>query len=339
MLTFIGKRLFQSLFVLFGLSVLIFFIARVMPGDPARAALGHLATAEQVERVREEMHLNDPFPVQYYHWLRNLVRGDLGKSSYTRRPVTMDLIQYIPATFELILFATLISAIVGQVTGVLAGYFRNSWFDGASRLVSYLGIATPSFVVAIFLLFIFSQVLKLAPGVGRLPIMMTPPPRITGFMTLDSLLAGRPDLALTALKHMILPAISLAVIHIAQEGRITRTSIVENMQKDYITVHKVHGIRTSRLVFKYLLKPSIIPTVTVMGLDFAFLMSNAFLVEMVYMWPGFSRYAVTAMLNKDLNAIVAVVLVIGLTFAMVNLLVDIITMFLDPTIRLRSEGS
>ena len=339
MLTFIGKRLFQSLFVLFGLSLLIFFIARVMPGDPARAALGHLATEEQVERVREEMHLNDPFPVQYYHWLRNLVRGDLGKSSYTRRPVTMDLIQYIPATFELILFATLISAIVGQVTGVLAGYFRNSWFDGASRLVSYLGIATPSFVVAIFLLFIFSQVLKLAPGVGRLPIMMTPPPRITGFMTLDSLIAGRLDLALTALKHMILPAISLAVIHIAQEGRITRTSIVENMQKDYITVHKVHGIRTSRLVFKYLLKPSIIPTVTVMGLDFAFLMSNAFLVEMVYMWPGFSRYAVTAMLNKDLNAIVAVVLVIGLTFAMVNLLVDIITMFLDPTIRLRSEGS
>jgi len=339
MLTFIGKRLFQSLFVLFGLSLLIFFIARVMPGDPARAALGHLATEEQVERVREEMHLNDPFPVQYYHWLRNLVRGDLGKSSYTRRPVTMDLIQYIPATFELILFATLISAIVGQVTGVLAGYFRNSWFDGASRLVSYLGIATPSFVVAIFLLFIFSQVLKLAPGVGRLPIMMTPPTRITGFMTLDSLLAGRLDLALTALKHMILPAISLAVIHIAQEGRITRTSIVENMQKDYITVHKVHGIRTSRLVFKYLLKPSIIPTVTVMGLDFAFLMSNAFLVEMVYMWPGFSRYAVTAMLNKDLNAIVAVVLVIGLTFAMVNLLVDIITLFLDPTIRLRSEGS
>jgi peptide/nickel transport system permease protein len=310
-----------------------------MPGDPARAALGFLATEEQVESMREEMHLNDPFPVQYYHWLRNLVRGDLGKSSYTRRPVTMDLIQYIPATFELILFATLISAIVGQVTGVLAGYFRNSWFDGASRLVSYLGIATPSFVVAIFLLFIFSQVLKLAPGVGRLPIMMTPPRTITGFMTIDSLLAGRLDLALTALKHMILPAISLAVIHIAQEGRITRTSIVENMQKDYITVHKVHGIRTSRLVFKYLLKPSIIPTVTVMGLDFAFLMSNAFLVEMVYMWPGFSRYAVTAMLNKDLNAIVAVVLVIGLTFAMVNLLVDIITMFLDPTIRLRSEGS
>jgi peptide/nickel transport system permease protein len=318
--------------------MLIFFIARVMPGDPARAALGFLATEEQVESMREEMHLNDPFQVQYYFWLRNLVRGDLGRSSYTHRPVTTDLIQHIPATFELILFATLISAIVGQVTGVLAGYFRNSWFDGLSRLVSYLGIATPSFVVAIFLLFIFSQVLKLAPGVGRLPIMMTPPRTITGFMIVDSLLAGQLDLALTALKHLILPAISLAVIHIAQEGRITRTSIVENMQKDYITIHKVYGIRTSRIMFKYLLKPSIIPTVTVMGLDFAFLMSNAFLVEIVYMWPGFSRYAVTAMLNKDLNAIVAVVLVIGLTFALVNLLVDIIIMGLDPTVRLRRGG-
>ena len=339
MLAFIGKRLFQSLFVLFGLSLLIFFIARIMPGDPARAALGFLATDEQVERLREEMHLNDPFPVQYYHWLRNLVHGDLGDSSYTRRPVTQDLWQYIPATLELILFATLISAVIGQLTGVLAGYFRNSWFDGLSRLVSYLGIATPSFVVAIFLLFIFSQVLHLAPGVGRLPIMMISPPRITGFMTIDGLLAGRPDITLTAIKHMILPAISLSLIHIAQEGRMTRTSIVENMQKDYITIHKVHGIRTSRIVFKYLLKPSIIPTVTVMGLDFAYLMSNAFMVEMVFMWPGFSRYAVTAMLNKDLNAIVAVVLVIGVTFALVNLLVDIIVMGLDPTVRLRRGGA
>ena len=339
MLVFIGKRLFQSLFVLFGLSLLIFFIARIMPGDPARAALGFLATEEQVERLREEMHLNDPFPIQYYHWLRNLVHGDLGDSSYTRRPVTADLWQYIPATLELILFATLISAVIGQLTGVLAGYFRNSWFDGLSRLISYLGIATPSFVVAIFLLFIFSQVLHLAPGVGRLPILMTSPPRVTGFMTIDGLLAGRPDITWTAIKHMILPAVSLALIHIAQEGRMTRTSIVENMQKDYITIHKVHGIRTSRIVFKYLLKPSIIPTVTVMGLDFAYLMSNAFMVEMVFMWPGFSRYAVNAMLNKDLNAIVAVVLVIGVTFALVNLLVDIIVMGLDPTVRLRRGGA
>ena len=338
MFKYIGLRLAQSVFVLFGLSILIFFIARVVPGDPARAALGFLASQDQVEKMRVEMRLDKPFPVQYYYWLRDVLHGDLGRSVYTKQAVTADLRRYIPATLELILFATLISLVVGQVTGILAGYFRNSWFDGVSRLVSYLGIATPSFVIAILLIFIFSQIFRLAPSVGRIPIMMTAPPTVTGFMILDSLLAGRPDVAWVALQHLLLPAFSLAVIHIAQEGRITRSSIVENLGKDYITMHKVHGIRTSRLVFKYLLRPSIIPTVTVMGLDFAFLMSNAFLVEMVFMWPGFSRYAVTTMLNKDLNAMVAVVVVIGLTFALVNLAVDILIMFLDPTIRIQRRG-
>ena len=338
MLKYIGLRLVQSIFVLFGLSVLIFCIARVVPGDPARAALGYLASKQQVQEMRVEMHLDKSFPVQYYYWIRGVLHGDLGKSSYTKQPVTADLAQYIPATLELILFATLISVVVGQVMGILAGYFRNSWFDGVSRLVSYLGIATPSFVVAILLMFLFSQVLHMAPSVGRLPIMMKPPPTVTGFMVLDSLLAGQVGTAFVALKHLLLPAFSLAVIHIAQEGRITRSSIVENLNKDYITMHRVHGIRTSRLVFKYLLRPSIIPTVTVMGLDFAFLMSNAFLVELVFMWPGFSRYAVTTMLNKDLNAMVAVVVVMGVTFALVNLAVDIVVSFLDPTIRLQRRG-
>lgn len=338
MVKYISLRLFQSIFVLFGLSLLIFFIARVMPGDPAREALGNYATQEQVEALQKEMHLDRSFPVQYYFWLRSLLQGDLGKSVVTRRPVTADLKQFIPATLELILFATLISLVIGQVTGVLAGYFRNSWFDGLSRLVSYLGIATPSFVVAIFLLFIFSQLLGLAPSIGRIPLMMKPPPTITGFLVLDSLIAGRPDIAGVAVMHLLLPAISLAVIHIAQEGRITRSSIVENLQKDYITLHQVHGIKTSRIVFKYLLKPSIIPTVTVIGLDFAFLLSNAFLVELVFMWPGFSRYAVNAMFHKDLNVIVAVVLIIGLTFALVNLLVDVVITYLDPTIRIQRRG-
>ena len=338
MVKYISLRLFQSIFVLFGLSLLIFFIARVMPGDPAREALGNYATQEQVEALQKEMHLDRSFPVQYYFWLRSLLQGDLGKSVVTRRPVTADLKQFIPATLELILFATLISLVIGQVTGVLAGYFRNSWFDGLSRLVSYLGIATPSFVVAIFLLFIFSQLLGLAPSIGRIPLMMKPPPAITGFLVLDSLIAGRLDIAGVAVMHLVLPAISLAVIHIAQEGRITRSSIVENLQKDYITLHQVHGIKTSRIVFKYLLKPSIIPTVTVIGLDFAFLLSNAFLVELVFMWPGFSRYAVNAMFHKDLNVIVAVVLIIGLTFALVNLLVDVVITYLDPTIRIQRRG-
>ncbi|MFQ6065670.1 MAG: ABC transporter permease [bacterium] len=335
---YIVLRLLQSLFVLFGLSLLIFFIARVMPGDPARVALGSLATHEQVQNLREEMHLDKPFPIQYYFWLRSLLRGDLGRSLYTRRPVTTDLKAYIPATLELILISFLMSLVIGQVTGVLAGYFRNSWFDGLSRLISYVGIATPAFAVAIFLLLIFTYILNLAPAVGRLSLAVAPPSRITGFLILDSLIAGKLGTALEGLRHVLLPAASLAVANIAQEGRITRTSIAENLQKDYVTAHTVYGIPRWSILFKYLLRPSLIPTVSVMGLAFAYQLSNAFLVELVFMWPGFSRYAVTVMLNKDLNAIVAVVLVIGVAFSVVNVVVDIVVSFLDPRVRLQRAG-
>jgi peptide/nickel transport system permease protein len=338
MLKYIGMRLVHSIFVLFGLSLLIFFISRVMPGDPARVALGPLATEEQVQRLREEIHLDKPFPVQYYFWLRSLLHGDLGRSLYTKRPIVKDLNEYLPATLELVFFSFLISLILGQVTGVLAGYFRNSWFDGLSRLVAYIGVATPAFVVAIFLLLIFSHILGFIPAVGRISIVMRPPPRVTGFLILDSLIAGQFKVALNGLKHIILPAFSLAVAHIAQEGRVTRSSIVDNIQKDYVAAHVVHGVPTQSVIFKYLLKPSLIPTVSIMGLDFAFIIANAFLVELVFMWPGFARYAVTVMLNKDLNAIVAVVLIVGVAFAIVNLIVDIVVSFLDPRIRLQRRG-
>ena len=338
MAKYIGLRLLQSLFVLFGLSLLIFFIARVMPGDPARVALGSLATKEQVQNLREEMHLDKAFPVQYYFWLKSVLHGDLGRSLYTRRPVTTDLKAYIPATIELILISFLMSLVIGQVTGVLAGYFRNSWFDSLSRLISYVGVATPAFAVAIFLLLIFTYVLKFSPTVGRLSLTAAPPPRITSFLILDSVIAGKFGTALEGLRHILLPAASLAVANIAQEGRITRTSIAENLQKDYVTAHIVYGIPRWSILFKYLLRPSLIPTVSVMGLAFAYQLSNAFLVELVFMWPGFSRYAVTVMLNKDLNAIVAVVLVIGVAFSVVNVIVDIVVSFLDPRVRLQRAG-
>jgi peptide/nickel transport system permease protein len=333
---YIIQRLLQSIVVVFGLSLLIFFIARVMPGDPARVALGSLATKDQVENLRKEMHLDKSFPIQYYFWLKSILRGDFGKSWYTRRPVTTDLKAYIPATLELIFFSFLLSLVIGQVMGVLAGYFRNSWFDGLSRLISYIGVAAPPFVVAIFFLLTFTYILNLTPAVGRLSLGATPPPQLTSFIILDSLLTGKFDITLQALKHIVLPAASLALANIAQEGRITRTSISENLQKDYVMAHIVYGIPTRSTIFKYLLRPSLIPTVSVMGLAFAYQLTNAFLVEVVFMWPGFSRYAVTVMLNKDLNSIVAVVLVIGVAFSVVNIIVDIVVSFLDPRVRLQT---
>jgi peptide/nickel transport system permease protein len=335
---YIILRLLQTVFVLFCLSLLIFFIARVMPGDPASVALGPLATREQVQELGEEMHLDKPFFVQYYFWFISVLQGDLGKSLYTRRPVTTDLKMFIPATLELMIFSFLISLIIGQVMGVFAGYFRNSWFDNLFRVFSYIGIATPAFAIAIFFLLIFSYILNFAPAVGRLDLASKPPPQISGLLILDSLFARQFNTAFEAFKHVLLPATSLAVANIAQEGRITRSSIIDNLQKDYITAHIVYGIPMRSIIFKYLLKPSLIPTVSIMGLDFACLIANAFLVETVFMWPGFSRYGVTAMLNKDLNAIIAVVLIIGVAYSLMNVIVDIIVSFLDPRIRLRRGG-
>ncbi|HBY57722.1 MAG: D,D-dipeptide ABC transport system permease protein DdpB [Atribacteria bacterium 34_128] len=331
-------RILQAIVVLFGLSILIFFIARIIPGDPARLILGPLATNEQIKELTEEMHLDKPFVVQYYYWLTSLLQGDLGKSLYTRRSITTDLKMFVPATLELMFFSFVISLIIGQVMGVFAGYFRDSWFDNLFRVFSYIGIATPAFAIAIFALIIFSYTLNIAPAIGRIGLWLDSPPQITGLFVIDSILTGQWRTAFEAFKHILLPAISLAIANIAQEGRITRSSIIDNLQKDYIIAHKVHGIPTRIIIFKYLLKPSLVPTVSIMGLDFACLLANAFLVETVFMWPGISRYGVTAMLNKDLNAIIAVVLFIGILYSLMNLIVDIVVSYLDPRIRLQRGG-
>jgi len=335
---YIVLRVLQALVVLLGLSILIFFIARVIPGDPTRLILGPLATSEQIQELKEEMHLDKPFVVQYYFWLKSLLHGDLGESLYTRRPITTDLKMFIPATLELMIFSFLISLIIGQIMGIFAGYFRDSWFDNIFRVFSYIGIATPAFAIAIFGLIIFSYNLNIVPAIGRIGLWLEPPTKITGLFVIDGLLSGQWGIAFEAFKHILLPATSLAIANIAQEGRIIRSSIIDNLQKDYILAHRVYGIPTRLIIFKYLLKPSLVPTVSIMGLDFACLLANAFLVETVFMWPGISRYGVTAMLNKDLNAIIAVVLFTGVLYSLMNLIVDIIVSYLDPRILLKRGG-
>ena len=320
--------------VLFSLSLLIFFIANNMPGDPARVSLGPLATEETVQKFREEMHYDKPFFVQYYFWLRSVLQGDLRKSLYTQRPVIEDIKQFLPATIELMIISFLMSLAIGQIMGVLAGYFRDSWFDNLFRLFSYIGIATPSFAIAILLLIFFFSVLNFTPLVGRLSMTLQSPPRISGLFILDSLIAMQFGTAFEAFKHLLLPSISLAVANIAQEGRITRSSVIENMEKGYIIAHRVYGIPRRVILSKYLLKPSLIPTVAIMGLGFVSMLANAFLVEVIFMWPGFSRYGTTVMLNKDLNAIIGVVLVIGFAYSIINVIIDIIVSFLDPRINL-----
>jgi len=320
-------------FVLFGLSILIFIIARVLPGDPARLALGPRAPEEVVQRYREELHLDKPLYIQYIYWLNDIFHGKLGQSLVSFRDVSLDISEFLPASLELIMAAAIIDIIGAFILGILSGRRPNSPIDNAIRIFAYAGIAIPAFVWAIILQLVFAYWLGLLPGVGRISDGVPAPPRITGFITIDAIITGNLIAFTDALKHLLLPALALAIGPMAQEARILRANIVENISKDYILFMRSKGIPERLIYFKYALKPSMIPVVTIMGLDIASLIANAFLVEMIFNWPGLSRYGVTAMLRKDLNAIVGVVLVVGLMYAVANLIVDIILTRIDPRLR------
>jgi peptide/nickel transport system permease protein len=333
-ITFIVRRVLHSIFVLLGLSILIFVIARVMPGNPARMAVGPRAPQEVIDKMSQRMHLHEPLHVQYYYWLRDALHGDLGTSLVTRRSVVDDLMEFFPATLELTLFAGLIMGVGGILLGTISAQHKDTWVDNALRVVSYLGVVTPSFVFAIFFLLLFGMTLNWMPTTGRLSPDITPPPSITGLITIDSLLSGNVGAFLDALWHLAMPGVALAMGGLAQESRITRSTMSDNLTKDYIASARSLGIPERVIMGRFLLKPSLIPTVSILGLDFAGTMGNAFLVELIFNWPGSSRYGIDAMLRKDLNAIVGVVLILGVVFIIVNILVDLIVSLLDPRIRL-----
>jgi peptide/nickel transport system permease protein len=339
MLNFLARRIVYSVFVLLGLSIVIFVIARIMPGDPARVAVGARAPQWVVDRLREHMHLNDPLVVQYGYWLRDAVQGDFGLSLVTQRPVTTDILEFFPASLELVLFSGLLAAAGGIGLGIVSARYKDTWIDNAVRLFSYAGIVTPSFVFAILFVLLFGWTLKWLPIIGRVSEQVAVPPLVTGLITVDALLAGQVSTFFDALRHLILPSLSLAMGSIAQEARITRSTMADNLSKDYIASARALGISERAVMGRFLLKPSLIPTVSILGLDIASTFSIAFLVELIFNWPGLARYGMQSMLHKDLNSISAVILVLGAVFITVNIIVDIIVAQLDPRIRLSAARS
>ncbi len=337
---FILRRLGLSIFVLFGLSMLIFLIARVVPGDPARMALGPRTPVDVVERLRHEMYLDKPLPQQYALWLRDIVtRGDLGDSLLTRRPVKQDIREFFPATLELVGLTAIFIIVGGIFLGVISARYNNTWVDKLVRLFAYLGIVTPAFAWAVILMLLFCFVWNIFPSYGRLTEGVIPPVTITGMYTIDSLLNGRLDLFWDAFVHLILPAIALALPPMSQAARLTRSSMADNQNKDYITSMIAYGVPSRIVAKKYLLKPSLISPITVMGLDIAATFGYAFMVEQVFAFPGLARYGIQVMLNKDVNAIVGVVMALGVVFITLNLVIDIIVTYLDPRIRLSGRSS
>ncbi len=332
-LKYLIKRGLHGILVLVGLTIIVFIISQFIPGQPARMALGARATEEAVQRLRETMHLNDPIYLKYYYWVKNVLHGDFGYSLFSRRKVADDIKEYLPASIELVLYASIFMGIGGIISGDLSGWFYNTWIDNLLRVISYIGVCIPSFAVAIFLILIFGYTFNILPIMGRLSSSVQLPPSITKLITIDSLITGNFPAFFSAIKHLLLPSISLGFGALSQESRITRTSIVQNLNTDYIANEKVCGIPESLIMFKYVLKPSIIPTLSVYGADIGAAMGNSFLIELIFHWPGLSRYGMNAMLRQDLNAISATILIYGIIFVSINIMVDLIVSILDPRMR------
>ncbi|MEX1180861.1 MAG: ABC transporter permease [Cucumibacter sp.] len=331
-LRLLGKRLGTSLIVLFGVSILIFSIARIIPGDPARIALGPNATPEQVLVLRERLHLDESFISQYGYFLANLLRGDLGISLYTNRPVTRDIVQFLPATLELVIVAGAMMVLIGLPLGVLAARFRGTWIDNSIRLITMLGVSAPSFVWAVILMLLLAFYLPIFPVAGRLSDTISIQ-SITGFLLVDTLVAGDFRAFGNAAWHVVLPAFALALSGIGQAARLTRSNMVETYDKPFIEMARSYGFPDRRIANRYAFRPSLIPSMTIIGLDFAAMLGNAFLVEAVFAWPGLSRYGVAVILRKDLNAIVGTVLIISAMFLIVNVVVDLLIAVINPRIR------
>ncbi len=329
------RRTIGFAFILLGLSVVIFTVARVVPGDPARMALGPLATNEQVAQLQEEMGFSKPAVVQYFDYIGGVLRGNLGKSLLTSRAVADDIAQALPATLELVLFTLFLIAVLAVPLGVLAARRHNSWIDNASRLVSLLGVVTPGFVFAILLQLLVSH-FHFFPLTGRLSTDIRFTPDITHLALVDSLLKGRFDAFADALSHIFLPALALSAAGIGQIMRITRSSMLDVARRDHVETLRSFGVPDYVITLKYMLRLAAVAPLTILGLEFASLIGNAFIVEMVFAWPGIASYGLRAILSKDINAVMAVVLTSGLFFVVANLIVDLLVGLIDP--RLRARG-
>jgi peptide/nickel transport system permease protein len=332
-------RLGSAVLVLFGVSIVIFIIARVIPGDPARIALGANASAQQVLALRGALHLDRPLPAQYAIFFGNLLHGDLGQSLYTNRPVVDDILAFLPATLELIFFAALIMVAVGMPLGVLAAHLRGRPIDHAIRGVAVIAVSAPSFVWAVIFMLVFAYWLPWFPIAGQLGQTTQVPPHLTGFIMVDSAVSGNWATLRDALYHVILPAAALAMAGIGQTTRMMRSSLIEIYNRPFIKMALAFGFTGRSIATRWALRPALIPALTILGLDIAALLGNAFLVENVFAWPGLSRYGVQVILRKDLNAIVGTVLIIAAAFIVMNIAVDVLASLINPRIRLAERTS
>lgn len=334
MFAFALRRAAGLVFVLAGVSVITFALTQLVPVDPAAAALGQNARDEQIEAFRQRYGLDRPPVEQYFTYVGRLLRGDLGLSIRTRRPVADDLRDYLPATLELALAAMLVALLVGVSLGVLAAVRRNSSLDAAARAFALIGGSLPIFFLALLLLAVFYSRLRWLPGPGRIDPLLTPPPRVTGMYTLDSIFAGDWPAFRSSVSHLVLPAATLGYASAAVLLRMTRSAMLEVLGQDYIRTARSKGLRERAVLLQHALRNAMIPVLTTIGIVFGGLLGGAVLTETIFAWPGLGRYATASAVSLDFPAVMGVTLVAAVVYPTVNLLVDLGYHAIDPRVRI-----
>lgn len=334
MIAYITRRILMLIPVLIGMSILVFSIIHLIPGDPAKAILGEKASPETLENMREELGLNDPLHIQYKNYMVGLMHGDLGTSIKTKVPISQEIKPYLAATIELTVFAMLFAIIVGVNAGILAAWKQNSWFDYMAMLIALIGVSMPVFWLGLMEQWIFAQELHWLPSIGRSDIVNSIEP-ITNFLIIDTIIVGDWEGLKDVLRHLLLPGIALGTIPMAIIARMTRSSMLEVMNSDYVRTARAKGVRQFFVIYKHALKNALIPVLTVVGLQTGFLLGGAVLTETIFAWPGVGKYLYDAIALRDYPVIQSGVLIIATMFVFVNLIVDILYSFIDPRIRYR----
>lgn len=329
------KRLLQAVPTVLGIVVITFLLTRALPGDPAAFFAGPAATPDSIAQIRAQLGLDQPLPVQFARYVADLAQGELGQSMTTGQAVADELMRRLPASLELTLVALLLSLCIALPLGILAATHQDSWVDQLCRFVVTAGVSLPTFFTGLLLVYIFYFLLGWAPPpLGRLDILYLPPPHVTGFYLIDSVLAGDMDVFWSSLKQLALPAITLALFTLAPLARMTRAAMLQSLASDYVRTARACGLTYPKVLMTYALRNALLPVITTLGMVFSFSLGANVLVEKVFSWPGIGSFAIEALVASDYAAVQGFVLAMALLFVVLNLCVDLLYTLVDPRVKI-----
>jgi peptide/nickel transport system permease protein len=328
---YIIKRLLQIIPVVLGVTLIAFLLIHLTPGDPVRTMLGQHATQQEIDETRAKFGLDQPLYIQYFIWLGDVLKGDMGRSILSHEQVTIEIASRFPNTIELAIAAMIFAILIGIIAGIISASKQYSVIDYSVMGVALFGISMPVFWLGIMLMMIFGVFLGWLPIGGRIDLLI-PFQRITGFMVIDSIITGNGAALISVLRHLILPAIALGTIPTAIIARTTRSSMLEILRQDFIRTERAKGLSERKVIYKHALRNAMVPVVTVIGLNFGLLLSGAILTETVFSWPGVGRLVVDSVFDRDYPLVIGCILVFAFVFVIVNLITDILYTYIDPRI-------